>query len=461
MGLFGMGGPPRGGGGGTSDALVAEISARIAAAVQSGSVRADGLSSGPGDRPPGSHAGLAVWIADRLEGIMGRGDGDARFAGDGAVAIAVRQELAVPGAVERLLGRGRLAEEVDRIVAAVVARRLLLTASGDLASRRVDAEAVRLETVDDAALVRRFARSPSCRLDPPPADPARRRIWVREMLLGETVAISTGMLAPLDVARIAIACRVPTDLAAGLGGAEAPLRAPPHHLGTSAANQETRRSRAAALSQQAPETLSKRFGAVPGFAERLVGPDRTDLIAAALMAEELRRLARLPGSSGSPGAALSIDLADLVMDASGDLMFAGDLVVGDERICRLESPGGGVLEASAWSEGCGPADLAALDVFFGAFGSPRDDGELPDSLAFRVLDLVAVRVAADAYRAASADTVMFVLEDREGPSLVSVRVPSGGSRAGAVAHVSERLPGAVCLDDLPLDEAALLWSSLA
>lgn len=336
---------------------------------------------------------------------------------------------------------------------AIAARLHAMSLTGAAAGPRLTAEADDLPTWDDADLVARFAATPRARMDEPPANPPRRRAWVRETLIGETAAIAAGAMSPARVAAAARHARFDTPPPAGRTVFPA----------WNAEMDPTARfaERAGRMVSQSDEMLMRRFGLMPGAGSPPSEPrDRLAWTLRALDAEMVRPMAGLPGPT-TPPRTLCVDIADLRLDTGSGLAFRGDLVVDGERICLVRSPGDGVIEASEWSEGCGAEDVDALDLLIAATGEPRDDGGTPDSLAATLLDRVAMHVAVRAYEEAAAKAVLFHVEDGGVPALLQITLPKDGTRRGARSAMEVMRPDATCLDDMSPEAAATLWATLA
>lgn len=458
MRLFGLGKPK------DVDAAPPAMSAWMRTVVdavlsldESGTLDGASLRRNSSDAMPDGAGDRRDWIVARTIEAMSHPAADAAFRMDEDLGRAIRTELASPGSVKALMSRGGLNAGVERVAFVIGARRVQLAETGVHAMRRIAAERDVLVAAADAVLVRRFAHSPHARMDGPPSDAPRRREWVQEMLLGEAAAISSGAMPPQDVAMAARVSRTPIGEFAKDGAMTVSF--PAFLPDAYASMTETRRSRAERLAMLDPALVAERFSVIPGFTDH-ASADRVALMLSASIAEDTRRIAMLPGASSTPSDVLTIDMSDLSAAADGELVFSGDLIVSGERICRISSGPDGAIEADMWSEGCGHADLASIDLYLAAFGGLRDDGTALDSLSFRILDIVGMKVAVDAYSEAAAQTVFFRVDERGEAVLVAVRIPQGGDREGAIAYVAGENPSALPLDRLPLEDAALTWMAL-
>jgi len=396
-----------------------------------------------------------AWIKRQLAAAFSVPGTRRIYALEGAVAQLIDARLREPARLSNLIdSEDNIHHRNETEALKIAARHAALAAGGMAAVRRIAVEAERLAELPDAAILRRLECSPATRLDPIPADPPRRRQWLRDALTGEAAAIAGGAMSPMRVARAALLSLAPVKHERPSDGS--PIRAP---IGAWSPHTDPTREfpgRAARMAAQPDNVLVARFRAIPGGDAPPRDPDdRKTWTCRALEAEVIRPLAGLSGAKPRP---LSIDLHGIATgDPAKGFHFGGTLVVDGERICRIVSPGDGVIEADQWSHGCGPDDIGILDLHIAVTGQPRDGGETPDSLAATLIDRVAMHVAVAAYRDASADTVLF----HEGDEILAIRIPEGGSREGAREAMMEKRPAATCLDMMPEQEAAMVWMTYA
>ena len=143
-------------------------------------------------------------------------------------------------------------------------------------------------------------------------------------------------------------------------------------------------------------------------------------------------------------------------EGKNGITYVGSLTVDGQRVCTVASVCDGSLTGRDWHNGCSQADLELLSLHVGATRPLRD--MRPDSLEDVLLDLVTMRIATDAYAAASAHTVFFAIGTLN-PEVLSVRIPDGGTREGARQHILAAHADAILLDELEESSAVLLWST--
>lgn len=440
-----------------ADPWLAEFAVRTVAMVEDGGLDPATLRRGGDAVPvPADGAQRRNWVRMQVEQALLHPAASSVYAMDEHVLSVISQ--AVRKVADALVADGTLRDGVERIALSVASRYVALVVHGPRTSTRILTELELLLQSEDDHVVERFAGTPVARVDSLPTDDVSRRVWIREMLLGEVAAISTGMMSRPAIARAAAVSRAPVshDRPADLSRIDLP---PVARLA-----QVDLDSRAAQMASLDPEIVMNRFAVVPGFARRAsvlqLGSDQWAwLIRQSLDAEAVRRAAGLDRADGA--GSVSIVLADIRMpDTPGRMTFSAELVVAGVRVCTVSSPGDGIIEADAWSDGCSPEDLAALDLYVGVTGEPRDEGVTPDSLSLRILDLVALEISVLAYREATARTVMFRMDPPGGAVVVQVPVPEGGSREGATIFVLSSHPTAVPLDTLAEEDAVMTWLAL-
>ena len=159
---------------------------------------------------------------------------------------------------------------------------------------------------------------------------------------------------------------------------------------------------------------------------------------------------------------LTIDLVKIEIGSPGNkIHFRGVLIVDNERICRITSPGDGVIIADQWNEGCSAKDIEMLDLYIAATGEPRDDGETPDTLAAHIIDRVSMHVAIQAYRQTTINTTLFFLESDNEQKILSIEIPVGGTREEAREVMKNSYPSAASLDLMTEEEAAIMWMTFS
>ena len=399
-----------------------------------------------------------AWIGRQVAGAFRTRVARSVYRFDEALEEAVADHLRSPERISTLLdGTEDVHTRNDREALIIAARYASLARGGGASLARIEAETEELCRAPDAAVTARLHGTPPARMDALPADEARRRLWLGEMLTGEAAAISTGAMPPGHVARAAVHGRFPVSHDRPADGSPVEVRFPAYH--PEGGRDAQRIAQAETLAHQDDQRLLSRFGGIPGCttppADRA---RRVSWTRRALTAEAVRRAAGLDARPSS----LALDLVDIETALEGDLLsFSGQLVLSGERICRITSPGGGEISADAWAEGCGPQDLEALDLVLSATGDPRDDGVTPDSLGARLMDRVAMHLALESYREAAARAVVFTVEEDGLPVVLTVPIPEGGTRDGARAAMRAAHPDAVALDEMQDDDAALLWAALS
>lgn len=340
---------------------------------------------------------------------------------------------------------------------AIASRHAALVAGGMAAIRRIEVEAERLCDLNDTTIERRLSETPAVRLDALPQDPPRRRAWLRDALTGEAAAIAGGAMSPEKIAHAALYSMAPVKHERPADGSPIQACAKAWSIHTDPTHDFA--ARASRLVGQTDEQLVTRFGSIPGGTTPPRDPkNRQTWICRALEAEVIRPLA---GLNVATPRSIAIDLIDIqIGDPNGGLHFGGTLLVDNERVCRITSPGEGVINADKWSYGFSADDLKALDLYIATTGNPRDNGETPDSLAAMLIDKVAMHVALDAYRQASAATCFFYIEEDNRPVIMSIAIPEGGSREGARSEMEKARSDAVFLDHMTEEEAAMTWITI-
>lgn len=399
-----------------------------------------------------------AWASRQIEASFRIPSTSSVYRLDDGLAAAIDDHLRNPSRLAHLLdGPDDIHTRNERDALAVCARYAQLARGGANSLMRIDTEADALVGLDAGTIAARFVHTPAVRMDAVPSDEARRRHWLREMLAGEATAISTGAMSPEAVARAAVHARFPVTHDRPADGSRIEVRIPSYHADGDAGGQ--RGAQATHMADQDDTRLLSRFGTIPGCTPPpKASGDRAAWVLRALTAEALRRSAALDAQATS----IPLELADIEATTDdGVLVFTGQLVVAGERICRITSAGGGEISADEWSEGATPADLEALDMVLAATGESRDGGETPDSLAARMLDRVAMHLALRSYRDAAAKALVFTIEEDGEPAVMTIPIPEGGTRDGARLIMVEAYPQAVVLDDMPDEDAALLWVALS
>ena len=343
------------------------------------------------------------------------------------------------------------ANELDAL--AMASRHHALSRGGAEAGARIAEEARILSAMADADVHARFSRSPRPRMDPVPTDPGRRHAWICETLRGEAAAIAAGRMSPSAVAHAASRSRLPVRHPRPEDGHAVAISFPAYHPAND--QDDTVSAKARHAHGQEDGVLAERFLSVPGAGRPPAEPTaRLGWCRSAVVASEIRRL---PGVVLAEGSIPDIGIDGMrTQDLAGIMTAVADLVVDGVRICETTVSEDGQLTADHWEPGCGEADLHALDMILAAMLPLREDGS-HETLATRVMDLVMRQGAVDAYRSASRDAVLFHEDD----AILSVRIPQGGSREGAIAALAATRPGAVPLDHMEEGDAALLWITLA
>lgn len=410
------------------------------------------------DDMPGRKLDRDAWIGRQVDTAFRTRVARTVYRFDDALEDAIHTHLHTPSRISSLLeGHEDIHTRNDREALIICARYAALARGGVPSLTRIDSEVEILAALHDDAVAARLHGTPPARMDMPPTDMSHRRHWLREMLAGEAAAISTGSMTPQHVAHAAVHARFAVVHDRPADGSPIEVRFPAYHPDEDRTAQ--RLSQAEAMAALDDHRLMARFGVIPGCdtppSERV---RRVSWIRRALTAEAVRRAAGLDAQSGP----LALDLVDIDTTITGEtLSFSGQLVLSGERICRITSPGNGEISADQWSEGCGPGDLQALDMILSATGDPRDDGATPDSLAARLMDRIALHLALESYREAAAGAVIFTIEENGLQVLLSVPIPANGTRDGARVAMTSAHPTAVALDDMPDDDAALLWAAIA
>lgn len=379
----------------------------------------------------------------------------------GALGRAISQRMRDPETMRHLLDQPDLAEACERIAGGMAARFAAMSASGVDAVRRIAEETSHLASLNDEAVHRRFSGIPPARVDPLPLAEAERRQWIRETLIGENACVRAGAISPaLAVAasqRIAIEVKPPA-----VGTDRVVLESAAYHPDLSPWRRIA--EQAVVLAEQSDHALRMRFAKHPRMAQTEIPAEpqaRTSWTRRALAADHVRRIAGIAqgGQTDAGAPAMMIELLGIrILVASREgIEFAGSLFVDGRRICDLSSSGEGRIETSHWMNGCSEDDLTAISDYIAAVGDARDGGR-PDSLTDRILDQVSMHQAVEGYRLASAGALLFIEDGRATPlSLLSVAIPTEGTRAEAASQVRETHPSAVLLDDLDEEDAALVW----
>lgn len=354
---------------------------------------------------------------------------------------------------------------------AVEAERLLLgrmqwlMASGRDLEMRLAAETPRLAALDADALADRFEGTVLPRMDPIPEEPVARMAWIDDVLRSEHRDIVDGRMALGDLVRIATTMTdavPPANEAAGLSMGRGPARV----------SDEDLRLQAQQMMAMPMKLLLHRFrsvGADVSGPPPHNGMTPIDWLMAGLRAEEARRLSRLaPIQATVPTAweaALDIGFDQIrVVDISPTVtLFTARIIVDGAPVCTVQMQPDGTLLASEHAEGVDGGVIELLDRYVRDMHAARGEADAlrPTTLDDVILDAVLAHLAAEEYRAASRDAVVFCPDiDAAVPRLVSVPIPRGGSREGACAHIREMYDTAVILDEVDEPTAVLMWSSL-
>lgn len=417
----------------------------------------------PGDVLPGNGAPRRNWIRAKIQEAMEHPVVSATYDMTGALGLIVRREMRAPEFIVRLLDAENIHEACERRAAILPRRYAAIGASGVDLLRRVDEESKALSGMEDEHLSARFHGVPASRIDVPPAGGAERIAWVRDMLIGESACVRQGLIAP--EAAIAIAARITVPVPRhDPSGTPLILESMAYHRDLLPWRRIS--DQAVALSGQDDNTIRTRLTRIPGIAGIVIPPDqgeRTRWIERVLVADHVRRISGLGVTDDAATAAtLSIEVLGIsIHEVEHDgIAFEATLFVDGRRICDIASGRDGLLDVGGWAEGCSPADLDALAGYISATGPLREDGR-PDSLEDRILDQVSMHVAVGSYRNARKNAVLFIA-DRRNPEIeiLSVAIPSGGSREGAMEHVRTMHPHAVLLDEMEDEDAALLWTAM-
>ena len=348
----------------------------------------------------------------------------------------------------------------ERMATAIAARHAWYAATGDRLEERIAVETDILWNGTREDALARFEITPPARVDAMPAADMGLREWIVDMLRGEAVAIAGGLVPPADVARIACRSQLPVVHVRRPDGRPTPITFPGYHPDL----HDPRRhdERAAHLASLSRQIVLNRFTELPGFdvaAGAAYGRDEWEtLVRRALLVEEVRNLSGLSMLIGDDE---EVELEDvqLLPDSEG-MGFSAILHVFGDRVCRITATGDGDMVADEWTEGATREDLDALDTYIAATGEPRDDGETPDSLAMRLLDIVTVHAMVAEYRREAEAAVLFGIEGPGGETLHAEPIPEGWTREAVTEAYLARAPHAVPLDRLDDLSAAELWSSL-
>jgi hypothetical protein len=348
----------------------------------------------------------------------------------------------------------------ERMASGHAARCAWFVSGPERTLRRISLETENLLDLTPEQVAARFSRTPASRLDAVPPSGIAMRSWISDMLHGEAAAISAGLMPPADVMAIAFSSHIPVEHVRADGGTRTSLTVAAFHPAVfDPARHDERTDH---LSGLARDILLSRFADIPGFEERASrawgGGDWRALVAEALLAEELRGISGLAYTTGPED---EVELTDIhIAPEIGGAGFTATLVVFGERVCRITCDARGEVTGDEWSEGCSPEDLEVLDTYIASTGEPRDDGETPDSLAMRIMDIVTVFAMIEDYRAASRDAVLFGIDGPSGEMIHAEPLPEGVTREQIIEAYLDMAPRAVPLDRLDDLSAAELWLSL-
>jgi hypothetical protein len=332
---------------------------------------------------------------------------------------------------------------------------------GQALEMRIATEAGILARLDPEDLADRFQSTHLPRLDGYPEEHEARLAWIEDVLRAEHRDVREGRIGLMDALQIAASCRGyairGSDAAIALG--RGPARSP----------RDAIEREALQIARLPDGLLRQRFRNVPGAADADIPAihrqdARTEWIARALEAAETRQLCRLPEATtqGAWNEDLAVTVDDVELQVSQDdrLGFTAELGVSGMRICRVSSSGHGALAMSHWEPGTGPGEIEAIEDYLATRWN-ADDGA-PADLPGLVIDRVSMHVAISGYHAATAHSILFCPDiGAADPYLIEVMIPEGGTRADAIAHVRTLNDEAVMLDEMPEEDAALLWTSLS
>ena len=408
------------------------------------------------DIPPRDGAGREAWIRDRVHAAFSLKATRQVYQMTDALADLVHERLRHPDRLKMQMEQATPLRHANEMLAlAICARHVSLLRTGGDMVRRIDDEAAMLDAVETGLVAKRLVHTPPARMDRIPTDQARRRAWLRDMLIGEAAAIHAGRMTPRQIAEMAAASLLRVEHRREPGDPPIDMTPPHHHDDGEAARIEMQVTN---LAGQTDEALMARFGIIPGCTPPPPGhEERIRWIRLALKVEAVRRRAGLAMANGE-ARPVSVTIENVVVMADGG--FSATLHVDGQRICALSSPGGGDIDAGEWTEGCSAADLDALDAYICATGMPRDEGETPDGLILTILDLVSTEVVLKDLRHKMRSTLIFWTEMEGEQAILSIAIPEGGSKEGAREAMLAAHPRAVALEDMPEEDAALLWITL-
>jgi len=326
---------------------------------------------------------------------------------------------------------------------------------------RIATEAGILARLDPEDLADRFQSTNLPRLDGYPDEHDARLAWIEDVLRAEHRDVCEGRIALMDALQIAVSCRGyavrESDAPIGLGRG-------PARSGSDVIERE-----ALQIARLPDGLLRQRFRSVPGAAEADIPAihrqdARTEWIVRALEAAETRQLCRLADAAtdGTWVEDLTVTVEGIELQVSQDdrLGFTAELGVSGMRICRVSSTDHDALAMSHWQPGTGPGEIEAVEDYL-ATRWAADDGA-PANLQDLVLDRVSMHVALSGYHAATAHSVLFCPDiGAAEPYLIEVIIPEGGTREDTIAYVRTLNDEAVMLDEMPEEDAALLWASLS
>lgn len=434
---------------------------RAVQAVAAGTLPPEAFRHKGAETAPGEGAARTAWINAAIDRALALPLTCAVYALDHHFLTALSEH------VEENVDLDELARHPDgfcmafeRMATAVASRHAWYAATGERAERRIELETEILRDLDRKEVVMRFELTPPARVEGVPIADISLREWIADMLRGEAIAIAAGLVPPTDVARIACVSRLPTVHVRPEDGSRIAVSFPGYH--PDLLDRARHHDRATHLGSLSRQIVLSRFTALPGFdsaATLTRGQDEwTMLIERALLVEEVREVS---GIALIPAHDEDVELIDVELRPDDDGMgFSGILHVFGDRVCRLTGTGDGSMFGDEWTEGCSSEDIDTLDGFIAATGEPREDGEMPDSLAMRILDIVAVHTLIEAYMHEREGHAIFALETPDGDILHYEPIHEGQTLAEVVEAFRSTAPRAVSLDDLEDLEAAELWLSL-
>lgn len=415
------------------------------------------LQDHPEDVPSRNAADRETWIRDRVHTAFAIKATRQVYQIAGALAELIHERLRQPDRLKAQLEQATPLRHANEMLSlAICARHASLLRTGSDMMRRIEDEAAMLDAVDIGLVAKRLTHTPPARMDRIPGDQARRRAWLRDMLIGEAAAIHSGRMTPRQIAEIAASSLLRVEHRREPGDPPIDMSLPHYHDDGEAERIEMQKTN---LAGQTDTALMARFSVIPGCTPPPSShEERTKWIRLALKVEAVRKRAGLAVANGE-GRPISISLENVIVKSDG--AFSATLHVDSQRICAVSSSGDGNIDAGEWTEGCSAADLDALDAYICATGMPRDEGETPDGLVLTILDIVSTEVVLQDLREKMRSALIFWTDVDGEQVILSIPIPEGGSKEGARAFMQAAHPRAVALEDMPEEDAALLWMTLA